>query len=58
MSCYTSSHSKDKGEQVSQQHAKEKEYNWRMQLKILTSIKYLARQGMALKEDRGDEAEN
>ena len=48
---------KDIGEQLSQQHAKEKESNRKMLLKILSSIKYLARQGLALRGD-GDEADS
>ena len=45
---------KDIGEQLSQQHAKEKEENRKMFLKILSSIRYLARQGLPLRGD-GDE---
>ena len=48
---------KDIGEQLSQQHAKEKESNQKMLLKILSSIKYLARQGLDLRGD-GDEADS
>jgi len=45
---------KDTGEQLSQQHAKEKEENRIMFLKILSSIRYLAQQGLPLRGD-GDE---
>ena len=45
---------KDGGEQLVQQHSKEKEYNREMLLKIMSSIRYLARQGLALRGD-GDE---
>ena len=45
---------KDVGELLVQQHAKEKECNRKMLLKILASIRYLARQGLALRGD-GDE---
>lgn len=45
---------KDIGEQLVQQHAKEKECNRRMLLKIMSSIRYLAQQGLALRGD-GDE---
>ena len=45
---------KDVGEQLVQQLAKEKESNRKMLLKILSSIRYLARQGLALRGD-GDE---
>ena len=45
---------KDVAEQLSQQHSKEKEENREMLLKILSSIRYLARQGLPLRGD-GDE---
>ena len=45
---------KDIGEQLSQIHRQEKATNRRMFLKILSSIRYLARQGLALRGD-GDE---
>ena len=45
---------KDVGEQLVQQHAKEKECNRKMLLKIMSSIRYLTRQGLALRGD-GDE---
>ena len=45
---------KDIGEQLVQFHAKEKEYNCKMLLKIMSSIRYLARQGLAMRGD-GDE---
>ena len=45
---------KDVGELIVQQHAKEKECNRKILLKILASIRYLARQGLALRGD-GDE---
>lgn len=45
---------KDIGEQLVQQHAKDKERNRKMLLKIMSSIRYLARQGLALRGD-GDE---
>ena len=45
---------KDLGEQLSRQHAKEKQENRKMFLKILSSIRYLARQGLPLRGD-GDE---
>ena len=45
---------KDVGELLSREHAKEKEINRRMFVKIVTSIKYLARQGISLRGD-GDE---
>lgn len=45
---------KDVGELLSKEHAKEKEINRRMFVKIVTSIKYLARQGISLRGD-GDE---
>lgn len=45
---------KDVGEQLSQQHCQEKATNRKMFLNILSSIRYLARQGLALRGD-GDE---
>ena len=45
---------RDIGEQLSQIHSQEKATNRRMFLKILSSIRYLARQGLALRGD-GDE---
>lgn len=45
---------KDIGEQLVQQHAKERECNQRMWLKIISSIRYLARQGLAPRGN-GDE---
>ena len=45
---------RDIGEQLSQIHRQEKATNRRMFLKILSSIRYLARQGLALRSD-GDE---
>ncbi len=44
----------DVAELLSQQHSKEKEVNRKMLLEILSSIRYLARQGLALRGD-GDE---
>ena len=46
----------DIGEQLVKQHAKEKECNRRMLLKIISSIRYLARQGLPFRGD-GDEAD-
>ena len=45
---------RDIGEQLSQIHREEKATNRKMFLKILSSIRYLARQGLALRGD-GDE---
>lgn len=45
---------RDVGEQLSQIHRQEKATNRRMFLKILSSIRYLAQQGLALRGD-GDE---
>ena len=45
---------RDIGEQLSQIHCQEKATNRRMFLKILSAIRYLARQGLALRGD-GDE---
>ena len=45
---------RDIGEQLSQIHRQEKATNRRMFLKILSSIQYLARRGLALRDD-GDE---
>ena len=45
----------DIGSQLSKQFARETEENWKMLLKIISSIKYLARQGLALRGD-GDES--
>ena len=42
---------RDVGEQLSQQHLKEKETNRRMLLKVISCIRYLARQGLALRSD-------
>ena len=46
----------DIGEQLVKQHAKEKECNRRMLLKIISSIRYLAQQGLPFRGD-GDEAD-
>ena len=45
---------KDVGEQLSKQYSQEKATNRRMFLKILSSVRYLARLGLALRGD-GDE---
>ena len=45
---------RDIGEQQSQIHCQKKATNRRMFLKVLSSIRYLARQGLALRGD-GDE---
>ena len=47
----------DIGEQLSLQHAREKEYNRKYFLHILSCIKYLVRQGLALRGD-GDERDS
>ena len=44
------------GEQLVKQHAKEKECSRRMLLKIISSIRYLAQQGLPIQGD-GDEAD-
>jgi len=49
---------KDIGEQLSQQLAKEKEENRKMFLKILSSIRYLARQGLPLRGDGNEQDGN
>ena len=46
------------GEQLSQQHVKEKELNRSMLIKIMSSIRFLARQGMALRGDSSEEDGN
>ena len=45
---------RDIGEQLLQEHEKEKETNRKMLLKVISCIQYLARQGLALRGD-GDE---
>ena len=45
---------RDVGEQLCQEHQKEKETNRKMLLKVISCIRYLARQGLALRGD-GDE---
>ena len=42
---------RDIGEQLSQQHSKEKQVNRKMLLKIVSSLRYLARQGLAVRGD-------
>ena len=49
---------KDVSELLVTQLAKEKEHNRRMFLKIVCSIRFLSRQGMALRGDRNDEDSN
>ena len=44
----------DIGEQLSSQHARDKEQNRRMLLKITSCVRFLARQGLSLRGD-GDE---
>ena len=44
----------DIGEQLSSQHARDKEQNRRMLLKIISCVRFLARQGLSLRGD-GDE---
>lgn len=44
----------DIGEQLSSQHARDKEQNRRMLLKIISRVRFLARQGLPLRGD-GDE---
>ena len=46
---------KDVGELLVTQLAREKEHNRKMFLKIISSIRFLSRQGMALRGDRNDE---
>ena len=41
----------DIGEQLSQQHQREKEQNRKMLMKIVSSLKYLARQGLPIRGD-------
>ena len=48
---------KDVGTQLSQQYAKEIENNRKILLKILSCVKFLARQGLALRGD-GDESDS
>ena len=48
---------RDIGEMLSQQHAKEKEGNRKILLKILSNVRFLARQGLALRGD-GDESDS
>ena len=52
------SSTKDVSELLVKQLAKEKECNRRMLLKIVSSIRYLSRQGMALRGDGNDEDSN
>ena len=47
---------RDIGEMLSQQHAKEKEGNRKVLLKILANVKFLARQGLAFRGD-GNESD-
>ena len=49
---------KDVSELLVTQLAKEKEHNRRMFLKIVSSIRFLSRQGMAFRGDRNDEDSN
>ena len=49
---------KDVSELLVTQLAKEKEHNGRMFLKIVSSIQFLSRQGMAFRGDRNDEDSN
>ena len=49
---------RDVGEQLSHQHKKEKETNRRMLLKVVSCIRYLARQGLALRSDGGEQDGN
>ena len=49
---------RDVGEQLSHQHQKEKETNRRMLLKVVSCIRYLARQGLALRGDGDEQDEN
>ena len=42
---------RDVSEQLSQEHQKEKETNRKMLLKVVSCIRYLARQGLALRGD-------
>ena len=49
---------KDVGELLVTQLAREKEHNRKMFLKIISSIRFLSRQGMALRGDRNDENSN
>ena len=48
---------RDIGEQLSSQHAREKEQNWQMLLKIISCVRFLTRQGLSLLGD-GDEKKN
>ena len=48
---------RDIGEMLSQQHAKEKAGNRKILLKILSNVRFLARQGLALRGD-GDESDS
>ena len=48
----------DVGELLSQEHQKEKATNRRMLLKILQSIRFLARQGLPLRSGGGDSESN
>ena len=49
---------KDVGESLTQQHKEEKKQNRASLLKILSSLKYLARQGLAMRGDGSDEDSN
>ncbi len=43
------------GELLTQQYVKEKEYNWKMLIKIISSIRFLARQDLELRGDGSGE---
>ena len=49
---------RDIGEQLSQQHSKEKQVNRKMLLKIVSSLRYLARQGLAIRGDGSEKDSN
>ena len=46
------------GEMLTQQYAKEKECNRKMLIKIISSIRFLARQSLALREDGSGELDS